>query len=428
MCAGAVSVVWVAAVSAEAPLAWLEGVARPLDRKAVVAEVVAAAEGRRLVLLGESTHGTHEYYTWRDSITRRLVETGRIRFIAVEGDWASIHQLNRYVKHKPGAAISARDALDAATRWPRWMWANEETAAMAEWLRKWNADRVPEERVGIYGMDVYAPGQAAKLLVEHADRYWPDDAERIGRMLAPMVESGKDHATYLRAHGAMADEVLGGYEQLMEVVRGARGRGIGEGEWFAAMQAAYVVVAAHRHFVALPRRGATSWNVRARHMHDTVGRLLEHYGEGAAGAVWAHNTHIGDSRATDMDARGEVNLGRLSREDFGADRVFAVGFATDRGTVVAGREWGGARSVMRIPPGVTSSLEFMLNARFADGAFFRLDAAPPGAEAQAVDHRAIGVIYRSESDLGHYVRTRLAARYDALIFLPETKALSPLRE
>ena len=411
----------------EKPLAWLEETASPLDGQAVLDTLTEAIGDRRLALLGESTHGTHEYYAWRDRITRRLVADAGFRFILVEGDWASLHELNRYVKDLPGAAVTAREALAGQQRWPQWLWGNEETAALAEWLREWNDEQEPDKRVGIHGMDVYAPGRSMDLVLAFASEHMPDAKAEIERKLAPMRNHEDDIGSYVRGYHPNRAEVLDGYANVLKAIREARdGDGVHPAEWFAAKQAAHVIKGAHRHYMGMAEQGPHSWNRRAEHMHDTALRLLERHGDDSSGIVWAHNTHIGDARATAMAARGEVNIGHLARESLGRDEVFSLGFATHRGRVIAGLEWGGQREEMDIPPGMSGSLEALLNTRFPDGAFLRTGAAPQSARNDTIPHRAIGVIYHPQNEAGNYVPTRPAERYDAMIFIPETKALRPL--
>ncbi len=417
----------VAAEPAQVPLPWLEKIARPLEKPKNLDELTVAMRDRRLVLLGESTHGTHEYYTWRDQITRRLVADAGFRFVLVEGDWASLHELNRYVKHLPGAPATAREALAAQQRWPQWLWANEETLALAGWLREWNGKQEPENRVGFHGMDVYGPWGSADLVSGFLETHLPDAAPRVARKLAPMQAHRDDIGGYVRGHYAGEAEVMKDFAGLLEMVRETRdAEGVDSVEWFAAKQAVHVVKGAHRHFMGMAEQGPQSWNRRAEHMHQTALRLLERHGAGSRGIVWAHNTHIGDACATAMGMRGEVNIGHLARESLGHEEVFALGFATHRGRVIAGRSWEGPREEMEIPPGAPGSLEALLNTRFPEGALFFTAEAPSSARIDNIPHRAIGVVYHPENEAGNYVPTRPVARYDALLFLPETTALKPL--
>lgn len=416
-----------AADATERPLAWLEKTAKPLDEAAVLDELTTAMRDRRLALLGESTHGTHEYYTWRGQITRRLVADAGFRFILVEGDWASLHELNRYVKHLPGAPATAREALAAQQRWPEWLWANEETVALAEWLREWNGKQEATRRVGFHGMDVYGPWASADLIVAFAETHLTDAAPRVVRKLAPMHAHRDDIGGYVRGHIVSEADVMQDFVRLLELVKAARdGDGVDPAEWFAAKQAVHVVKGAHRHFMGMAEQGPQSWNRRAEHMHATALRMLERHGEDSRGIVWAHNTHIGDARATAMGVRGEVNIGHLARESLGNEKVFSLGFATHRGRVIAGRAWDSPHEEMAIPPGIAGSLENLLNTRFPEGALFLMASAPSSARIDNIPHRAVGVVYHPENEAGNYVPTRPAARYDGLIFIPETTALKPL--
>ncbi|MCC5805628.1 MAG: erythromycin esterase family protein [Opitutales bacterium] len=409
-------------VSPDLPLPWLAELGEQLDDKAALEALAERMRDRRLVLLGESTHGTHEYYTWRDRISRRLIETGDYRFIAVEGDWASLLELNRYVKNKPGAPETARAALEGLERWPTWMWANEEVEALAEWLREWNQDRPMEERAGFYGKDVYAPWAAADAVIAFARDYLSSDERlRVRRKLARFQRNEEDIQAYVRSTYPQRAETLENFRALVSLVAGAEDAPAFEK--FTAKQSAYVVKGAHLHFTGMVDRGPESWNARVGHMESTVERLLERYGQEARGIVWAHNTHIGDARATAMAERGEVNIGQLARERHGIESVFALGFTTHRGRVQAGRQWGGRRQSMRIPDGIAGSLEDALNIHFPEGALLFFDDAPETAHTDPVPHRAIGVVYRPEAEQGNYVPTRLAARYNAMLFLPETHAL-----
>ncbi len=412
-------------VSPDPPLPWLAELGERLDDEAALDALVERMRDRRLVLLGESTHGTHEYYVWRDRISRRLIETGDFRFLAVEGDWATLLELNRYVKDKPGAPDSARAALERLERWPPWMWANEEIEALAEWLREWNQDRPMEERAGFYGKDVYAPWLAAEAVIAFArDHLEGGERLRVRRKLARFQRHEEDIQAYVRSTFPQRAETLESLRGLVALIAAAEDAP--DFERFAAKQSAYVVKGAHRHFMGMVDRGPESWNARVEHMESTVERLLKRYGPDARGIVWAHNTHIGDARATAMAERGEVNIGQLSRERHGIENVFALGFSTHRGRVQAGRDWGGRRQAMRIPDGIAGSLEDALNIHFPEGALLFFDEAPETAHTNPVPHRAIGVVYRPEAEQGNYVPTRLAARYDAMLFIPETTALRPI--
>jgi erythromycin esterase len=406
---------------------WLEQAALPLCKTESIQRIVDAASGRRLVLLGESTHGTHEYYVWRDQISRALIRSGNARFIAVEGDWAPLWELNLYVKNKPGAPDSAYQALKLLARWPTWMWANQETLDLVEWLRSWNAQQEPENQVGFYGMDVYAPWNAADQLIALFAEHNPEKLANIQSQLLPFTRHREDPAGLIRSESWHPSGLLRSMTRIEHMLN----RMEAESDLpchtvFAARQSVRVIRGAFHHYMEMGRGDGNSWNARVEHMKATVSHLLDHYGADSQGIVWAHNTHIGDARATTMRMRGDVNIGQLSRIRWGAEQVYAVGFATHRGTVKAGRSWEGTRELMEVPPAAYGSLEYLLNTRFPDGALLQFEAEVSLNPHPPVQQRAIGVVYRPESELGNYVQTWLSQRYDALVFLPETTALNPL--
>lgn len=420
---------WAVGADDAAAVSWIEETANPLDDRAeMIDALVARADGRRLVLLGESTHGTHEYYHYRDLISRALIESGGVRFIAVEGDWAALHPLNEYVAGRTEGDVTASALLSRLSRWPAWMWGNKETATLLEWLREWNQQRPADERVSFVGMDVYSPWQAADMLLEWAARHFSkEEAEEIRSDLAHFLRHRDNERAYIQANHPNQAAALAAYNRIESQLAAKAEEGeVPAWDMFTMEQSLRVLRGAHHHFIGMAIPGARSWNSRVEHMKGTVSALFDFYGEGARGIVWAHNTHIGDARATAMADAGQINIGHLARERWGADNVFAVGFATHRGTVKAGREWGGERIAMDIPEAAAGSLEYMLNRQFPEGTWLCFADPPAAARQDVVHHRAIGVIYRPENEAGNYVPTRLGERYDALIFLPETRALSPI--
>ncbi len=388
--------------------------------------LIESASSRQLVLLGESTHGTSEYYSWRATISQRLIEEKGFRFVAVEGDWAALYRLNRYVKHLPGAEPDARVIMASFDRWPQWMWANEEFLAFVAWLREWNAEQPPDKRAGLYGIDVYGDETVLEKLLHKLRRVDTDLAAQAQALYAafePFAGNGRDYAMHLMRGGSSFEEgAAQGYAMLAEAMQRLD---VDDQIALNILQSARVIVNAEKHYRANVDRSLHGWNARADHFFDTAQALRAHYGEGAQGIVWAHNTHIGDARATSMVRDGSRNIGQAAREALGQENVFAVGFGTDRGTVVAGRSWGVAREVMQIPAGGAGTLEEALLALDLPEAMILLENAstePP--LMQVIGHRAIGVIYHPEREFpGNYVPTVFAQRYDAFLYLAETQAL-----
>ncbi len=411
------------------PLRTLRALARPVADAADLDPLLERMAGARLVLLGEASHGTAEFYTWRDTISRRLIAERDFRFVVVEGDWANCYRLNRYVKDLPGAADDARAIMRSFSRWPTWMWANTETLTLIEWLRAHNRERPMADRVGFYGMDVYGDAEAREKVLRHMAAFDADLAEEARAAYAPFDAYGGDPGRYARAlrlGAAPLDGPLDAVSRLIET-HAELWRARDPVAYFHLQQSALVAQNAERHFRAMLTEGPDSWNFRVAHFDHTVQRLLDFYGPDARGIVWAHNTHIGDARATPMAASGQTNIGQLTRDRWGREAVFALGFGTHTGAVLAGRRWGGPRETLNIPPAQPDSYEAWMQQLGMDRVLFLFE---PGAEAEAalghpLGHRAIGVVYNPEYEhLGNYVPTRLNERYDAFFFFSATTPLN----
>ncbi|WP_229071059.1 erythromycin esterase family protein [Actinoplanes sp. DH11] len=379
-----------------------------------------------VVMLGEATHGTHEFYEWRAALTRRLIEEKGFSFVAVEGDWPDCDRVDRAVRCLPGAPADPRDALATFERWPTWMWANEEVVDFTRWLRDHNARRDRGERAGFHGLDVYSLWESLREVLTHLREHDPDQvpvALAAYHCFEPFEENAQHYALATRFVPAGCEtEVIGLLTTLRQ--RAAADGAARFGVW----QNAEVVAGAERYYRAMVRGGRESWNVRDRHMDDTLDRLLRHYGPGAKAVVWAHNTHVGDARATDMGDAGMVNIGRLARERYGADRVVLVGYGTHHGTVVAGSAWGAPMEVMGVPPARRRSLEEVLHSAAPARALlvFPTDDRPD-VLADELPHRAIGVVYDpARESRGNYVPTVLGDRYDAFCWFDTTRAVRPL--
>jgi len=384
----------------------------------------------RYVLLGEASHGTSEYYRWRTWISQRLIREKGFSFIAVEGDWPDCYRVNRYVKGFPDSGMDAREVLDSFNRWPTWMWANEEVVALAEWLRRHNARLEEAERVGFFGLDVYSLWESLYAVIGYlhkADRSALPAARRAFRCFEPF---GEDVQEYARATALVPDscedEVIDLLKELR--ARGPKYRADGREEYFAAEQNALIVRGAEAYYRAMVRGGPESWNIRDRHMTETLERLMGHHGPEARGIVWEHNTHIGDARATDMADDGMVNIGQLMRERHAGEGVVLVGFGSHRGTVIAGDEWDAPMEVMEVPPGREGSWEDILHRAGETNKLLLLDdVRDDDAFLEERGHRAIGVVYHPERErYGNYVPTVLPRRYDAFCYIDETHALHPL--
>jgi erythromycin esterase len=381
----------------------------------------------RLVLLGEASHGTSEYYLWRARLTQRLIQEKGFTLIAVEGDWPDCYQVNRYIKGYPEAATNGIEALQVFRRWPTWMWANWEIAALVEWLRRHNGQA--NRKTGFYGLDVYSLWESMESIVAYLEKTDPE-AARVARQaylcFEPFGESEQAYAWNTRMVAEdCEDEVI---DLLLEMQRRAVRYDSDPEAAFNAEQNAHVMVNAERYYRAMVRSDMNSWNVRDIHMADTLGRLLDFHGPDAKAVVWAHNTHIGDARATDMVRAGMVNLGQLARERHSDLGVVLVGFGTHRGSVIAGREWGAPLERMEVPEARLTSWEALLHDTLETDHLLLLHQVEKDVNfLKSRGHRAIGVVYDPDYESrSNYVPTVLPLRYDSLIYLDETRALYPM--
>lgn len=412
---------------AEELAAELEDSALGLRSSADLDPLLERVGDARVVMLGEASHGTSEYYRWRTALSRRLIREKGFSLIAVEGDWPDCYQVNRYVKEYAGSAASAPQALRAFERWPTWMWANWEVTALAEWMREHNANLDAGSRVGFYGLDVYSLWESLEAVMDYLRRTDPQALELARKAYHCFEPFGEDVQAYAQSTAfvpsSCEDEVV---ELLSEIRQRAPQYADDDESRFSAEQNARSLVGAERYYRTMMQGSRESWNQRDRHMLETLRNLLAEHGPDSKAIVWEHNTHVGDARATDMARRGMVNTGQLAREEYGTDDVVLVGFGSYRGTVVAGRYWGAATERMELPPAREESWEHVLH-ELGRPACLLLSDSLPDAAARERGHRAVGVVYDPGGDrYGNYVRTVLPRRYDAFVFLDETEALHPL--
>jgi erythromycin esterase-like protein len=382
---------------------------------------------RPVVMLGEASHGTHEYYTWRTAISRRLIQEKGFNFIAVEGDWPDCYKINRFVKGYKDAGDTVKDVLLNFDRWPTWMWANWEVAALAEWMREYNQLQQGDKKVGFYGLDVYSLWDSMYAMMDYLEKEDPQTAQTVRsaiKCFEPYQEDEQMYARYSLTEHSCRDKVLAMLREIRnkaQFLDGDREAG------FNTEQNALIAVNAEKYYTAMMSFDNESWNVRDRHMMETLDRLLKFHGDGAKGIVWEHNTHIGDARATDMKRAGMVNIGQLAREEYGINNVYLVGFGTYQGTVIAGDEWGAPMKVMEVPEAREGSIEHSLHRESPENRYLLFNTEEIQEKYdQSIKHRAIGVVYNPERErYGNYVPSVMANRYDAFIYLDETTALHP---
>ncbi|MFJ8684980.1 erythromycin esterase family protein [Micromonospora wenchangensis] len=384
------------------------------------------ARDARVVMIGEATHGSFDYYRLREQLTRRLIAEQGFDFVAVEGDWPDCDRVHRSVVGAPGGAQDPRTALGLFTRWPTWMWANAEVDRFCRWLRAWNLERPERDRTGFHGLDVYSLWESMQAIFDYLGEEDPksmEAAQDAYRCFEPYGRRVEEYGAASRFVSARCEE------EVIRLLARTRAHVASDGpDAFAAWQNAEVVAGAERYYRAMVHGGPHSWNVRDIHMADTLDRLLTRYGPGSRGIVWAHNTHIGDARATDMAGDGMVNIGQLARERLGRDAVTLIGFGGYRGTVVAAPHWGSPAEVMTVPPAREGSVEWRLHELLPERAVLVFGGPDqPDWVTGTAEHRAIGVVYDPTFERwGNYVPSRLADRYDAFVWCDESTALHPL--
>lgn len=388
----------------------------PLKMEADLTPLIQRARPATLVLLGDASHGTYDFYRVRSHITQRLIEEQPLAFVAIEGDWEGAAAVDRYVRDLPGAAEDAATALNAFAAWPDWVWNNGEMAGLVEFLRRSNAGRPESERVAFYGIDLLAFNSSLERLATQEST--ADAARQLRSCLSPYQDEPLD---YPRALLGTATDCASAVAAL-----GAALTTVADTLPFAADQRLRIVSNAEAYYRAMARSSTDAWNLRVAHFADTLERLLEHHGPAARGIVWAHNTHIGDARATEVAGRGMHSLGQLLRERLGEEQLLLVGSATHRGSVLAARQWGALVESLTVPPAIEASCDALLRQAGQSVAYWLFSAAdrPPAPLGSPCGQRAVGVVYQPEFDArDNYLATVVPWRYDALIFIETTTAL-----
>lgn len=404
--------------------------AYPLNNMDDLSPLFKRIGNARIVMLGEASHGTSEYYTWRAHITKKLIEEKGFNIIGVEGDWPDCYRLNRYIKNYPDAGKNAFEVLREFNRWPTWMWANWEIVALAEWLFKYNKNLAGNKKIGFYGLDVYSLWESMQSIMQYLKKTDPGAlkiAEEAFRCFEPYrKDEGISYANASRFVPELCQQEVVGL--LKEIQQRLPLYNTDYENVLSAEQNAVVMVNAEKYYRAMIEGGPHSWNIRDRHMADTLDRLLKFHGENSKVIVWEHNTHIGDARATDMADEGMYNIGELARLQHYEKGVVLVGFGSYKGTVMAGRSWGAGMQRMNVPAAMKRSWEYLLHkAGVQDKLLLMDDFMKDVFMENHMGHRAIGVVYNPEYEqYGNYVPSILPMRYDAFIYIDESHALHPL--
>ncbi len=383
----------------------------------------------RIVLLGEASHGTHEYYIWRARITKKLIKEKGFNIIGVEGDWPDCYRINRYIRGYESEEKTSLDVLKQFHRWPTWMWANWEISALMDWLKSYNKDLAHNQQIGFYGLDVYSLWESLEAIIDYLEKNDPEAlkiAKKAMRCFQPYDHEGQDYAMSTRITPESCEN------EVVNLLRDIRKRmplyDSDPEAPFSTEQNAMTAVNAERYYRAMIKGGPESWNIRDEHMTATLEKLLDFHGPDSKVIVWEHNTHIGDARATDMSRSGMVNVGQLVRERWGDSSTVLVGFGSYKGSVIAGNSWGAKMEEMEVPEARRDSWEALLHSTSPENKLIITeDIKDYPLMSRRHKHRAIGVVYDPDMEsYGNYVPSLIPERYDAFMFLDESKALHPI--
>lgn len=387
----------------------------------------------RFVLLGEATHGTHEFYFARAMLTRRLISEHGFAGVAVEADWPDALRLNAFI-HGEGRDTDAQDAFGNFERFPRWMWRNAEVLELMRWLRAHNDTQPPERRAGFYGLDLYSLHASMRAVVDYLGKVDPEAGQRARERYACFDQYGSDpqsygHATAYAFEQGCEAEVI---EQLMELQQRPVQGALEEDSRFHALMNARLARDAEAYYRAMYAGRNASWNLRDTHMADTADALADFLtqrrGEPARLVLWAHNSHLGDARATQLGDQGELNLGQLMRQRHGRE-TYNVGFTTYTGTVIAAKEWDEPGLRRRVRPALKGSYEHLFHEVGLPRFLLRMEdlgEAASGLRERRLE-RAIGVVYAPRTERwSHYFYADLPAQFDAVLHYDDTRALKPL--
>ncbi len=384
---------------------------------------------KKVVMLGEASHGTHEYYSWRARITKILMEEHGFDFMAVEGDWPPSYHLNRHVKNYSDAQEDTVEVLKNFERWPTWMWANWEVHEFAQWLRHYNKKLNTDQRKGFYGLDVYSLWESLDAVMDFLKKEDPsalETAKKAMRCFEP--HRGGDGQRYAASTRIVPEGCSREVEEMLTEIRMKIPMYDSDDEHvFSTEQNAITAKNAEEYYRVMMQGGGNTWNLRDQHMMDTLSRLLDFHGENAKAVVWAHNTHIGDAAYTDMAEDGLFNIGELSRKVYGRENTGLIGFGSYHGSVLAGEGWGSPVQQMNLPEAREDSWERICHEAGKQFFVFSDDLRSNPDLQRQLPHRAVGVVYHpSREKFGNYVPTIIPDRYDAFMFLDKTQGLNEM--
>ena len=396
---------------------------------ATLNKIVETIGDAKIVMIGEASHGTSEFYTIRAELSKKLIEQQGFQLIAVEGDWPSTQAVNRYVKGYSVEGATSKDVLmKAFHRWPTWMWSNEEVATFTEWLKEFNINR--EEKIGFYGIDLYSLFESIDEVLKFLSNNPKHqvDLEHAKKAFTCFEPYNRMPEHYALSAAHFSDECISEVASLLRSLRNHKEQySSKEEEDLNVIMNALVAKNAESYYREM-MSDEKSWNTRDYHMVEAIHELHKYYGEETKIIVWEHNTHIGDASETSMKNEELINVGQVIREQYGKENTYAIGFGTYAGTVIAADRWGDPFEIIKVPPAKLSKWEGQLHAASPEDKVLLFNDENRTLFNDWIGHRAIGVVYNPEFEAyGNYVPSRVGSRYDAFIYIDQTTALHPLQ-
>lgn len=403
----------------------------PLTDSAAFDRLLEEAGNAQIVLIGEASHGTSEFYRLRAEFSKRLIREKGFSAVAVEGDWPSVQPVNSYVKGYEDTGRTIKELLvESFTRWPTWMWANEEVEAFLGWLRDENSKRDRTRKVGFYGIDLYSLYESIDEVLKFLENNesYGVDLELAKKAFSCFEPYNRMPEHYALSSAHFTDECIREVTDLLQSIQSHEDRYPRAHEEVLNLgMNALVTKNAEAYYRAMLQDDVMSWNIRDTHMTEAIKEIQEYYGEDAKLIIWAHNTHIGDATATSMKDQELINVGQLIRDQYGKERTYAIGLGTYEGSVIAAGSWGEAFGPVTIPPAKFNTWEGQLHAAGAEDKLLLFDEGNRYLFNEWIGHRAIGVVYNPEFEAyGNFVPSRISHRYDAFLYIDRTTALSPL--
>ncbi|MGV3464523.1 MAG: erythromycin esterase family protein [Heyndrickxia sp.] len=390
--------------------------------------LLQAVGDAKFVLLGESSHGTSEFYQWRTALTKKLIMEKGFSIIAVEGDWPACQAVNSYIKGYDTESGDSKAVLCSFQRWPTWMWANEEINELVQWLRTFNESNASRKKVGFYGLDVYSLWESMDAMIQYLEKKNSPDLGKAKQAFSCFEPFNRQSEKYAVSASFFSEGCVDEVIELLTTIRCHKENYHDGMESSLNMEVNALVAAnAEEYYRTMVVDDVKSWNIRDEHMVEALNAIRKFYGQNEKVIVWEHNTHVGDARATDMKEEGMLNVGQILREQNREQDVFVIGFGTYQGTVIAAKEWGANVEVVTMPPAEKDSWEDILHRAGPFDKYILFNEENRELFSRRIGHRAIGVVYDPRYEIyGNYVPSEISNRYDSFIFLDQTTALHPL--